>query len=282
MRPGEASLTCAEFLQWALPRLSLDWPGFRRVRRQVCHRVGRRVQELNLPDLFAYRSYLETHSDEWNVLDSFCWIPISRLLRDRIVFERLGSEVLPVLAAAVKDRGAREVHAWSAGCASGEEPYSLKILWNLEVASRFPDVSLTVVATDVDERLLERARRARYRSSSLRELPPAWLEKAITGSHDLVELRPEFRAGVEFRRADIRRETERGPFDLILCRNLVFTYFAAPLQRETLDRLLSELREGGALVIGLKERLPEGTTGVAGWEPRLKIYRRSTAGKAPP
>jgi len=281
MRPGEAMLTCAEFLQWALPRLSLDWPGFRRVRRQVCHRVGRRVQELKLPDLFAYRSYLETHPDEWKVLDSFCWIPISRLLRDRIVFERLGTEVLPVLAAAAKDRGARELRAWSAGCASGEEPYSLKILWNLEVASRFPDVSLVVVATDVDERLLERARAARYRSSSLRELPPAWLEKAFNRSHDLVELRPEFRAGVEFHRKDIRHQTERGPFDLILCRNLVFTYFAPPLQRETLDRLLSELREGGALVIGLKERLPEGTIGVAGWEPRLKIYRRSTAGNAP-
>jgi chemotaxis protein methyltransferase CheR len=275
-------LTCAEFRQWALPRLSLDWPGFRRVRRQVCHRVGRRVQELKLPDLSAYRSYLETHPDEWNVLDSFCWIPISRLLRDRIVFDRLGTEVLPVLAAAAKDRGARELRAWSAGCASGEEPYSLKILWNLEVASRFPDVSLVVVATDVDERLLERARRARYRSSSLRELPPAWLERAFTRSHDLVELRPEFRAGVEFHRQDIRHQTERGPFDLILCRNLVFTYFAAPLQRETLDRLLPELWEGGALVIGLKERLPDGATGVAlRDDPRLKIYRRSTAGAAP-
>jgi chemotaxis protein methyltransferase CheR len=274
-------LTCAEFLQWALPRLTLDWSGFRRVRRQVCRRVGRRIQELKLPDLDAYRSFLETHSDEWSRLDSFCRIPISRLFRDRMVFDRLGIDVLPALATAARNRGAPELRAWSAGCASGEEPYSLKILWNLEVAGRFPDVSLAVVATDVDERLLERARAARYGASSLRELPSAWLERAFTRSGGLYELRPEFRAGVEFHRGDVRREVERGPFDLILCRNLVFTYFAEPLQRETLERLLSELSEGGALVVGLKERLPRDATGVVDWDPRLRIYRRSTAVDTP-
>jgi chemotaxis protein methyltransferase CheR len=274
-------VTCADFLQWALPRLSLDWSGFRRVRRQVCRRVGRRIQELKLPDLDAYRSFLETHSEEWSVLDAFCRIPISRLFRDRMVFDRLGTDVLPELATAARNRGARELRVWSAGCASGEEPYSLKILWSLEVASRFPDVSLAVVATDVDERLLERARTARYGASSLHEVPGAWQERAFTPSGRLFELRPEFRAGVEFRRSDIRQEAERGPFDLILCRNLAFTYFAEPLQRETLARLLSELSEGGALVIGSKEHLPGGATGVVDWIPQLRIYRRSTAGDAP-
>jgi len=271
--------SCLEFLQWALPRLSLAWPGFRRVRRQVCQRIGRRAQHLNLPDLRAYRAYVESHSEEWVVLDSFCWIPISRLLRDRIVFDRLGAVVLPELAAPAAARGELDLRCWSAGCASGGEPYSLKILWALELASRFPDLSLAVVATDIDEALLERARAARYRASSFRELPGAWVEKVLTRSDGLFELRSELRAGVEFLRQDVREEAPRGPFDLILCRNLVFTYFDASLRQRTLERILRELRPGGALVIGLRERLPEGAAGIAGWDSLLKIYRKSAGGE---
>ncbi len=275
-----SDFSCAEFLQWALPRLSLEWQGFRRVRRQVCRRIGRRAQDLKLPDLVAYRAYLEVHPEEWALLDSFCRIPISRFLRDRIVFDLLGAEVLPELAAAAAARGARDLRCWSAGCASGEEPYSLKILWTREVASRFPDLSLAVVATDIDEELLDRARAARYRASSLRELPEAWVEKAFTRSNGFFELRTELRAGVEFLRQDVREEAPPGPFDLILCRNLVFTYFDAALRQGTLQRILRELCPGGALVIGLRERLPEGAAGVAAWNARLKIYRRSAGREA--
>jgi chemotaxis protein methyltransferase CheR len=276
------SSPCVELLEWALPRLALRWPGFRRVRRQVCRRIGRRVQSLKLPDFPAYREYLEAHPEEWAILDSFCWIPISRFLRDRAVFERLQTEVLPGLAAAAATRGAREIACWSAGCASGEEPYSLMILWKLELASRFPGLSLSVVATEIDERLLERARAARYRASSLRELPRAWIDAAFARSGDLFELRQEFREGIEFRCEDIREKIPRGPFDLILCRNLVFTYFDALRQHEMLDRILRELRPAGALVLGLRERLPEGAAGVAVRDARLGIYRRSAAGGALP
>jgi chemotaxis protein methyltransferase CheR len=249
--------------------------GFRRVRRQVCRRIGSRVQGLKLPDLRAYRAYLEAHPEEWRVLDTFCRIPISRFLRDRTVFERLAARVLPDLAAAAMARGARSLSCWSAGCASGEEPYSLMILWKRELASRIPGLSLSIVATDIEEHLLERARAARYRRSGLRELPRAWIDAAFAGSGDLLELRPEFREGIAFRREDIREKIPWGPFDLILCRNLVFTYFDASRQPETLARILGELRPGGALVIGLRERLPEGAAGVADWDRALGIYRRT-------
>ncbi|HEU5260465.1 MAG TPA: CheR family methyltransferase [Gemmatimonadales bacterium] len=267
--------TCVEFLQWALPRLGLTWPGFRRVHRQVCKRIGRRLQTLRLSDAREYRAYLESHPDEWAVLDSFCRISVSRLARDRIVFQGLARTVLPELAADAQARGARELRCWSAGCASGEEPYTLRIFWRLELAPRFPDLVLTIVATDIDAALLERARVARYRRSSLREVPAAWIDAAFTRSEDWFALRPEFRTGVELRHEDIREQIPGGLFDLILCRNLVFTYFDAPSQRRTLDRMLAALRPGGALVIGFKERLPEGTTGLVAWARELGIFRKS-------
>lgn len=77
------------FLQWALPRLGLRWPGFRKVRRQVIKRIARRIEALQLGDLDSYRRYLETHEQEWLRLDDFCRITISRVYRDRRVFDSL-------------------------------------------------------------------------------------------------------------------------------------------------------------------------------------------------
>ena len=83
----------------------MRWPGFRKVRSQVCKRIRRRLNTLALDDLDAYKRYLETHADEWPRLDSMCRITISRFYRDRGVFEALEAEVLPALATAARKRG---------------------------------------------------------------------------------------------------------------------------------------------------------------------------------
>ena len=75
---------CVHFLQWSLPQLHLRWSGFRKVRRQVCKRIQRRLQELELCDISAYQSYLETYPAEWLVLDAYCRITISRFYRDQM------------------------------------------------------------------------------------------------------------------------------------------------------------------------------------------------------
>jgi len=95
---------CVEFLQWCLPRLHMRWPGFRKVRSQVCKRIRRRLTSLALDELEAYQRYLETHADEWPHLDAMCRITISRFYRDRGVFEALETEVLPALATAARRR----------------------------------------------------------------------------------------------------------------------------------------------------------------------------------
>ena len=153
---------CVEFLQWALPRLGMRWPGFRKVRGQVCKRLRRRLGELGLADLDSYREFLEGHPDEWARLESLTHITISRFLRDRGMFDFLLAEVAPALAARALARGDECVRAWSAGCASGEEAYSLSILWRLGLDT---PVRLRILATDVDETMLERARRSSPRTT---------------------------------------------------------------------------------------------------------------------
>ncbi len=118
---------CVAFLQWCLPRLGMRWAGFRKVRKTVCKRVARRLHTLGLPDADAYRRYLVGHEAEWPRLDAMCRIPISRFWRDRGVFDLLADEVFPALATAAAARGDNCLRVWSAGCASGEEPYSVRL-----------------------------------------------------------------------------------------------------------------------------------------------------------
>jgi chemotaxis protein methyltransferase CheR len=246
---------CLGFLQWALPRLRLRWDGFRKVRRQVCRRISRRIAELGLSDAAAYRAYLEGNEPEWEVLAALCRVTISRFWRDRAVFEALRDEVLPELGPSVS--------AWSAGCASGEEPYSLVL------AAEEAGVDIRVLATDVDTVLLGRARRADYAESSLRDLPARLQARAFAGSR----LRPEYRERVDLLRHDVRDGAPDGPFDLVLCRNLVFTYFADNLQRKVGGHLAGALDAGGALAVGTHEALPDGLDGFEPWPAARHVYR---------
>jgi chemotaxis protein methyltransferase CheR len=242
---------CVTFLQWALPQLELRWEGFRRVRGQVCKRLGRRMSRLGLDGFAAYRARLATDPQEWRALDACCHITISRFFRDRGVFEILRTRVLPDIAARAVREG-REARAWSAGCASGEEPYTCKILWDLEMDA----AGLSVVATDIDESVLERARAACYEPSSLRELPEKLVTKGFERMGRRLCVRPRHREGVTIVRQDLRLDAPAGPFDLVLCRNLAFTYFTLPLQRQVLARIKERLAPRGYLVIGAHERLP--------------------------
>jgi chemotaxis protein methyltransferase CheR len=248
---------CVTFLQWALPRLGLCWPGFRKVRRQVCKRIERRARELGLPDVTAYRRQLELQEREWDELAALCTVTISRFYRDRAVFDCVGERVLPALAEAALARGATQLESWSAGCASGEEAYTLAIQWRMALAPRFPALGLHVLATDIDARLLERARSACYSASSLEELPASWRKQAFEKRARLFCLREEYRRAVEFERRDLLGEPPPRQFDLVLCRNLAFTYFGPELARAALKRIAERLPLGGALVIGVHERLPD-------------------------
>jgi chemotaxis protein methyltransferase CheR len=268
-----ADRRCVEFLQWALPRLGLRWAGFRKVRRQVCRRLRRRLEELELNDLDAYRVYLDAHPQEWSVLDSLTPITISRFYRDAEVFSVLEHEVLPVLAAGATADARDCLRAWSAGCASGEEPYTLALIWQQTLAPRFPTLRLEVLATDLDPAMLRRAREGAYDASSLRDLPVHLRDRCFTRRGGRYHLRPEHREVVKVHDHDLRKPAPAGPFDLVLCRNVAFTYLAAAGQRTALARLTGALRPGGALAIGVHESLPEPHRGLAPWPDTRSIFR---------
>jgi chemotaxis protein methyltransferase CheR len=247
------------FLRWAIPRLGLRYEGFDNPRGQVLKRILRRARALGVDGFAGYRAYVEQHDGELPVLEALCRVTITRFGRDRAVFDALSQTVLPALAA-----GRAKIRCWSAGCASGEEPYTLALI------DRFasPGVPLEIVATDADEALLARAARARYPHATLRELPRDWVERAFHEEDGWQVLDPAIAATVHLLRNDLRVDPPpRGPFEVVLCRNLAFTYFGAQAQRAALDVFDAVLADGGALVIGARERMPE--------DPRFEHWSRA-------
>jgi len=263
---------CIVFLQWALPRLNLRWQGFRKVHGQVCKRLKRRMKALGHEDIAAYRARLEADPDEWAVLDDMCQITISRFFRDSRIFEALAMRVLPEIAVRAAEEQ-REARFWTAGCASGEESYTLKIVWDLKTSEAHPGVGCAIIATDVDRAMLERARKGFYPRGSLRELPETFIAQAFDQAGDLYCVKPKHREGVQIVDQDLRSEAPEGLFDLILCRNVAFTYFDVPLQREALSRLVEHLSVPGYLVIGADEQLPEEVDGLVALPGVPEIYK---------
>jgi chemotaxis protein methyltransferase CheR len=253
---GKTDAECVAFLQWALPRLGLRWSGYRKVHAQVCKRVARRCRQLGLADIASYRDYLAQHAGEWPVLDGLCAITISRFYRDRAVFDSLAQNVLPALARSAQRREAATLAAWSIGCASGEEPYSIALAWHFVSGAAVPGMRLKILATDVDATVLERARAGCYSAGSLKGLPAAWRTQAFEARDAEFCLRDDFREGIEFRHEDMRKRLPDETFDLVLCRNLAFTYFDEAAQRAALDGISRHLRPGGALVLGTHEAPP--------------------------
>jgi chemotaxis protein methyltransferase CheR len=192
------------------------------------------------------------------------------------VFDTLRIEILPFLAKNSFPAGEPAIRCWSAGCCSGEEPYTLQLIWSLNLLPQLPaKLPLQITATDSDVSLLDRARKGCYSKGCLKELPRDWIGEAFYSTGEEYCIRREFAQNILFIQQDIRQKMPRGPFHLILCRNLTFTYFEPSLQREILQKMLERLLPGGFLIVGIHESLPEGVSGIFPWREKRCIYQKT-------
>ncbi len=246
---------CHHFLRWALPCLGLRREGYKKVRRQVCRRIQNRIGELRLPGFAAYRDYLEDHPDEWNTLDTFTRITISRFYRDYQSWQVLGDALLPGLAQRAQEQQ-RALRCWSAGCASGEEAYSLALVWRHRVMEKVPMQKIEIIATDVDEHMLQRADDGCYPGGSIKDVPRPLFKKSFRKIEGGYCLDQGIRAMVSFLQQDIRYTMPEGPFDIIFCKNLVGMYFMREKAVELFRKITGRLTEGGILLTGNHEPFP--------------------------
>lgn len=209
------------------------------------------MEQLGFHEFGVYLRHLRATPEEREFLRPLLTVTISRFYRNRRAFEALAERVLPLLASR-----AGTVRAWSAGCASGEEPYTLRIVWE---ELRPAGARLCVAATDIDDASLSRARAGLYDASSLREVPPEVAARRFRPEGERFRISEEIRRGVRFLRHDLQRDDPPGMFDLVLCRNAAFTYFDRPARPRAAERIASALSPGGVLMIGRTETLPPGS-----------------------
>jgi chemotaxis protein methyltransferase CheR len=239
-----------QFLTEICPALGLQWRRFER--RGIRRRVERRVVELGLPSFEAYGLRLQKDPEEQKHLTQILTVTISRFFRDREVFEKIETSLMPAILR--KDR--KELRAWSIGCASGEEPYSLALLWQERFAGYHPGVQLSILATDIDEGLLQRAQDGRYKRSSVKEIPGDILARCFRYDSGFYVLAKPIRERVGFKKHDVINEQSFSKMDLVLCRNLAFTYFSKQRQMDVLKKIASSLNKECFLVVGENESLP--------------------------
>ncbi len=255
------------FLEAALPPLGLDPKTHRR--RSLRRRVIRRMESVGLREFPAYLDRLRRDPREREILRGLLPVTVSRFFRNGRTFRVLRETVLPMLAAR-----SEPVRAWSAGCASGEEAYSVRIAWNELEGTRPP---LELVGTDVDDEVLSRAAVGVYPASSLREVPPVLRSKYFAPSREPPGeiLAERIRRSVNFLRHDLLCDDPPGRFALVLCRNAAFTYFAPSRRIVVAVRMAESLDPGGYLVLGRTERLPpEALDRFEEAFPAERIYRR--------
>jgi chemotaxis protein methyltransferase CheR len=240
-----------EFLRDVAPYFGLQWRPFQR--RGVRRKVERRIAEIGLSNFEEYLLRIKEDPEEQKHLSLILTVTISRFFRDQEVFATLRHSILPNL---LKEKSRGELKVWSIGCASGEEPYTLSLLWKEKLEGIFPEVRLFILATDIDEKMLKRAKEGRYKKSSLREVPEEILRKCFNREGDHYILDQSVRQTVEFKRHDILQEEPFYEMDIILCRNLALTYFSEEAQMGVFKKIATCLKEKGYLVIGKDESLP--------------------------
>jgi chemotaxis protein methyltransferase CheR len=220
-------------------------------------RLARRLRSLGLGSITAYRQHLEAApASELPHLISCLTTNVSSFFREPHHFDLLGEDtrtrLIPSLA-----RGGR-ARLWSAGCALGQEPWSMAMLLSdLGLDSQRGDVR--ILATDIDPTALSQARAGNYPEAMLTGLSPTLRDRHMAPDPETQDwsVLPKLRDLVTFRELNlIRAFPMRGPFDVVFCRN-VMIYFDDQTQLDLCRRIAGVLREGGLLCIGHSERIAE-------------------------
>ena len=246
------------FLQWALPKMGYRWPGFRKPRNQVLKRIKSRLTELGITGGYdEYRRYLEENASEWKQLERLCYVTISKFFRDRKVWDYLRDNILHNL---MLETSSEPLHVWSIGCCNGEEPYSIAILVEQLSEQITSNREVSILASDRTEEVLERAKRGRYPPGALSELTESELMKyfqTIEAGEEQFKINQAPSRHVRFEKRNIQKSLPDGSFQLIFCRNLLFTYYRKEHQEQFLKKLKPMLKPAGYLVIGSNEELPD-------------------------
>ena len=260
------------FLAELRERFGIDFGAYKRP--TLLRRLRGRIAAVGAGDITGYLAHLAAHPGEYQHLVSAFLIKVTEFFRDPALFDALRDEVLPEMLTRATRRGDRELRLWSAGCATGEEAYSLAILIAEALGPALEEYTVRVFATDLDADAVAHARRGLYPPTALAALPPALIERYFTREDGGYLVRKPVRNLLVFGQHDLGQRPPFPRLDLVLCRN-VLIYFTPPLQRRALEVFAYALRDGGTLALGKSESVGPAAEYFTPRHPAQKLYRRT-------
>lgn len=219
--------------------------------RCIKRRIAARLRSLGFNDPLPYLERLRQDAAEVDLLLEALSIHVSQFFRNPSTYCTLEQQVLPDLICRVRALGRNELRLWSAGCAGGEESYSLALLMT-ELAPA--GMTVKILGSDVSDGVLEQARQGLFPSARLTEVSPHLLERYFRVEGRQYRLVDSVRNMVNFFQQDLLAPGDYPQVDLILCRN-VLIYFSREEQEEIIGRFAAALIPGGVLVLGRAETL---------------------------
>ena len=248
-----------------------DFTGYKRA--SLIRRIGKRMQDVGADGYLSYLDHLEVDPEEFTQLFNTILLNVTSFFRDPPVWDYLGAEVLPRLLA---EKGDDEpFRIWSAGCASGEEAYTLAMVVAETLGADAVRERVKIYATDVDEDALGQARQARYTTKQVEGVPPELLERYFerNGDGDGHVFSKELRRSVIFGRHDLIQDAPISRIDLLVCRNTLM-YLNSETQAHVLARFSFALREGGYLMLGKAEMLLAHTNLFTSLDLKRRVFRK--------
>lgn len=243
--------------------------------RYVERRIAVRLTALGLHTYSQYAAYLDKHPDEYHALVDTLTINVTQFFRDAEVFDLFRAEVLPALLAQKAARRQRILRIWSAGCATGEEPYSLamSVLDGLERTDS-THIIPTVIGTDLDRNALATAKRAQYPLRQLGQIPKGDRLRYVDTGTETFTMKQQVRDMVRFQYLNLFEDSPIHGVDAVFCRN-VFIYFNKADQERLVQVFWDSLVRGGFLVLGRSERLSPEVAGTFELvDGRQRVYRK--------
>ena len=237
-------------LEYLKQNRGFDFTGYKRA--SLTRRIHKRMQEVGVKTYAEFARLLEQNPSEFDQLCTTVLINVTAFFRDGVPWDELASTIVPRILE--NKRPDEPLRVWSAGCASGEEAYTLAIILADALGADAFRSRVKIYATDVDEHALTMARHATYDSKQVEGVPPDLLEKYFERQDGRYIFRKDLRRIVIFGRNDLVQDAPISRVDLLVCRNTLM-YFNAATQAQILGRFHFALTDGGYLFLGRAETL---------------------------
>jgi chemotaxis protein methyltransferase CheR len=250
--------------------VGLDCNGYRE--EYLKRRFAVRLRATGTNNYRRYVRYLKKNPAEFNLVINNLVINYTTFFRDLDVYVYLEKTLLPRLFKS------NDVRIWSAGCATGEEPYSLAILVHKLLGKKLPNRKVTILASDLDEDALAKAVKGEYNRKQLKGLEDSLIDKYFSKNGASYQVKDFVKQLIHFEKRDLMKPSLHKGFDLILCRN-VMIFFSRESQQQIHMHFYNALREGGYLVIGKSDILSgEPSKKFLCADVNCRVYQKSLGG----